>query len=206
MPDKKNTKIKENKNFDNNIKKKENREFTKDYTQILNKILLSLYAIIAILVVNTTVLLLKDVKWGTTSDGANTNVGGNTGSEQYDVSMFTSVTADTLKEATASDDAKIVYIGRSTCGHCVNFLPILQQAQKDYGYETLYLDITTVTTTEQQDKILELDNEEGFLNENFGGTPMILLMKNSQIVDTWLGYAEYAEYATWLEQNGFAKK
>ena len=120
--------------------------------------------------------------------------------------MFTSVTADTLGEAVSSDTAKIVYIGRSTCGYCVQFLPILQQAQTDYGYETLYLDITTVTTTEQQDKILAFDNEEEFLKQNFGGTPMVLLMKNGKIVDTWIGYAEYSEYSAWLEKNGFAKK
>ena len=174
---------------------------TKDYSEVLNKILICLYALIAILVINTTILLVKDgsTKTNITSDNSEENV-------DYDVSMFTSVTADTLGEAVSSDTAKIVYIGRSTCGYCVQFLPILQQAQTDYGYETLYLDITTVTTTEQQDKILAFDNEEEFLKENFGGTPMVLLMKNGKIVDTWIGYAEYSEYSAWLEKNGFAKK
>lgn len=174
---------------------------TKDYSEVLNKILICLYALIAILVINTTILLVKDgsTKANTTSNSTEENA-------EYDVSMFTSVTADTLGDAVSSDTAKIVYIGRSTCGYCVQFLPILQQAQTDYGYETLYLDITTVTTTEQQDKILAFDNDEGFLKENFGGTPMVLLMKNGKLVDTWIGYAEYSEYSAWLEKNGFAKK
>ena len=174
---------------------------TKDYSEVLNKILICLYALIAILVINTTILLVKDgsTKANTTSNNTEENA-------EYDVSMFTSVTADTLGDAVSSDTAKIVYIGRSTCGYCVQFLPILQQAQTDYGYETLYLDITTVTTTEQQDKILAFDNDEEFLKENFGGTPMVLLMKNGKLVDTWIGYAEYSEYSAWLEKNGFAKK
>lgn len=174
---------------------------TKDYSEVLNKILICLYALIAILVINTTILLVKDgsTKANTTSNNTEENA-------EYDVSMFKSVTADTLGDAVSSDTAKIVYIGRSTCGYCVQFLPILQQAQTDYGYETLYLDITTVTTTEQQDKILAFDNDEGFLKENFGGTPMVLLMKNGKLVDTWIGYAEYSEYSAWLEKNGFAKK
>lgn len=204
MSDKKNVKNGDFKNSENNFKKKSNQEFSKDYTDVLNKILLCLYAIILILIINTMVLILKDAKWG--SGKAEDEIGSETNAADYDVSMFTRVTSDSLKEATASDEAKIVYIGRATCGYCVTFLPVLQQAQKDYGYETLYLDITTVTTTEQQNQILELDNEEGFLNENFGGTPMVLLMKNSEIVDTWLGAAEYSEYAAWLEENGFAKK
>lgn len=174
---------------------------TKDYSEVLNKILICLYALIAILVINTTILLVKDgsTKANATSNNTEENA-------EYDVSMFTSVTADTLGDAVSSDTAKIVYIGRSTCGYCVQFLPILQQAQTDYGYETLYLDITTVTTTEQQDKILAFDNDEEFLKENFGGTPMVLLMKNGKLVDTWIGYAEYSEYSAWLEKNGFAKK
>ncbi len=176
------------------------KEESRDTKEILNKILLCLYALIVILIVNTTVLIMKDAKFGTTSSEST-----DTENTEYDTSMFTSVTADTLGDAVSGDTAKIVYIGRSTCGYCVKFLPVLQQAQTDYGYETLYLDITTVTTTEQQDKILAFDNEEGFLEENFGGTPMVLLMKNGKIVDTWIGYAEYATYAEWLEKNGFAK-
>jgi len=175
---------------------------TANYTELLNKILICLYALIAILVINTTILLVKD--GGTsTKDNSNAETSENI---DYDVSMFTSVTADTLEDAVSEDTAKIVYIGRDSCGYCVQFLPVLQQAQEDYDYETLYLDITTVTTTEQQDKILAFDNEEKFLEENFGGTPMVLLMKDGKLVDTWIGYAEYSDYSEWLEENGFAKK
>lgn len=170
-------------------------------TEILNKILVCLYAIIVVLVINTTILLVK----GNSSSTATTSKEEPQETTEYDVSMFTKVTSDNIKEAVSSDTAKLVYVGRSTCGYCVKFLPVLQKAQDEYKYETLYLDITTITTTEQQDKILELDNEEEFLKSNFGGTPMVLLMKNGKIVDTWMGYAEYATYAEWLEKNGFTK-
>jgi hypothetical protein len=30
-------------------------------------------------------------------------------------------------------------------------------------------------------------------------------MKNSEIVDTWIGYDTYSSYAQWLEKNGFEK-
>lgn len=175
---------------------------TPNYTELLNKILICLYALIAILVINTTILLVKD---GGTSSKNDSNAETSENID-YDVSMFTTVTADTLGENVSSDTAKLVYIGRDSCGYCVQFLPVLQQAQEDYDYETLYLDITTVTTTEQQDKILAFDNDEKFLEQNFGGTPMVLLMKDGKLVDTWIGYAEYSEYTAWLEENGFAKK
>jgi predicted bacteriocin transport accessory protein len=167
---------------------------------LLNKILICLYVLIILLAVNTVILIFKGNTTTTATEEETTST------EDYDVSMFTKVTADTLKDAVSSSTPKIVYIGRSTCGYCVKFLPALQQGQEDYGYETLYLDITTVTTTDQKNTILELDNEDKFLEENFGGTPMVLLMQDGEIVDTWLGYDEYSEYAAWLEKNGFTKK
>ena len=178
------------------------KEVAKDYTEILNKLLVCLYVLIAFLVINTGILIFK----GTGSSEATTSKTKTEENTEYDVSMFTSVTADDLKENISSSTPKIVYIGRSTCGYCVKFLPALQQAQKNYGYETLYLDITTVTTEDQQEKILELDNDEKFLEQNFGGTPMVLLMKDGKLIDTWIGYAEYSAYASWLEENGFTKK
>jgi predicted bacteriocin transport accessory protein len=168
-------------------------------TEILNKILLCLYAIIVILVVNTTILLLKDVKVGSNTSESESET-------EYDTSMFTSITTDTLEEAVSGDNVQVVYIGRSTCGFCVKFLPTLQQAQKDYNYTTLYLDITTVTTTEQQNKIFAFDNEEGFISDNFGATPMVLIMKDGKLIDGWLGYDEYSAFASWLEENGFTKE
>ena len=169
-------------------------------TEILNKILICLYALIIILIVNTAILLVK-----TNFKSTDNNEVEEQESTEYDVSMFTKVTAENLKEAIETEDVKIVYVGRSTCGYCVKFLPVLQKARTEYNYETLYLDITTVTTTEQQDKILELDNEEGFLSENFGGTPMVLMVQDGKIIDTWMGYAEYSTYTAWLEKNGFTK-
>lgn len=171
----------------------------KDYSLLLNKILICLYAIIMILVVNTTLLVMNGVS---TTKKVNEEKSEDI---EYDVSMFKSITADTLEDAVADDKAKIVYIGRSTCGFCVQFLPVLQKAQAEYGYETLYLDITTVKTQEQQDKILAFDNDSEFLKKNFGGTPMVLIMKSGELVGTWMGYAEYDSYAKWLEENGFAK-
>lgn len=205
MPEKKNTKKPNSKNFESEEISQNSKKDERDYTFLLNKMILCFYVIIFLLIVNTTILLLKDAKFGTVDDSSNTNNNDDIAAE-YDVSMFSPVTAETLKEETEKDELQIVYIGRSTCGFCIQFLPILQQAQKDYDYKTLYLDITTVKTTEQQDRILELDNEEGFLDKNFGSTPMVLLMKNNEIVDASIGYKEYSEYSEWLEKNGFEKK
>ena len=75
--------------------------------------------------------------------------------------------------------------------------------KEEYGYETLYLDISTVDS-DGQSKIVDLDKD--FFEENYGATPTVLLVKDNKIVDSHVGYSEYDDYAKFLEKNGFSKK
>lgn len=165
----------------------------------MNKILKLLYVIIALLVLNTIILVAPNIK--ITADKATEKTNETT---EYDVSMFKQVSGTEAVEAFGSSDVQVLYLGRETCGYCVKFLPTLQKAQKEYGYKTLYLDITTVTSDEQS-ALLEKDNDEGFLQENYGATPMVLLVKDGKMVDTWVGYNDYDSFAQFLEKNGFKK-
>lgn len=170
--------------------------------KVLERILVCLYVIIALLAVNTVILIAVN------ADGKSTKSNDTTATEEnteYDVSMMKEVKVDEFKEVAESKKIQVVYIGRPTCGYCVKFLPTLQKAQKEYKYKTVYLDITNVASQEDQEKILAYDNDEGFLKENFGSTPMVLLMKDGKLVDTKVGYTEYADFASFLEKNGITK-
>ena len=123
---------------------------------------------------------------------------------EYDVSMFTEKTTTEAVESIKKGDTEVVYIGRSTCGYCVKFLPILQQAQKEYGYTTTYIDLTKMTSDDQT-TLLTLDNDEKYISENFGYTPMILIFRDGKLVKGWVGYAEYSSFASFLEENGITK-
>ena len=166
---------------------------------ILHKLLVCAYIIIALLAINTIILLATNIH--VSSDNKDTTV---ESSGEYDVSMMNNVDMDKLLDLFDSKENQVVYLGRETCGFCVQFLPVLQQAQEEYGYTTNYLDITTVTT-EDVNKLLKKDNDEKFLEENYGSTPMVLIVKNGKLVDTWVGYSEYDEFAQFLEKNGFKK-
>ncbi|MBP3461817.1 MAG: thioredoxin family protein [Bacilli bacterium] len=166
---------------------------------LLKRILVCAYIIIALLAINTIIQFVSNVKITSESETETETT------EEYDVSMFDTVDTEKTINLFDSKDIQVIYIGRSTCGYCVKFLPVLQQAQKEFGYKTKYLDITTVTTEEQQNAILAKDNDEGFLSQNFGSTPMVLLVKDGKIVKGWVGYAEYDEFAKFLIDNGINK-
>lgn len=164
----------------------------------LKRIEALIYAILVVLVVNTIVVF---VSLGDTNKEENSQTEAEETTTEYDVSMFKTVSTDELIEAYNGSDVQVVYFGRATCGYCVQFLPTLQQAQKDYGYKTLYVDITKVSSADQE-RIKALDQ---FFNENYGRTPMVVLVKDGKIVDKHLGYTEYSSFAQFLENNGFEK-
>ena len=120
---------------------------------------------------------------------------------EYDVSMFKQIDVDGLKEAFDSEEAKVVYLGRATCGYCVQFLPVIQKAQDEFGYKTLYIDITTI----DEDGAKEIQGMDSFLEENYGTTPLVIIVKDGKLVKGHVGYAEYDEFAKYLTDNGIEK-
>lgn len=171
-----------------------------DYSEILNKIFYSLIAIIIILILLLIVGIVKN-------NNGSSNISNSTEEEasgDYDVSMFETLTTGDAINKIKEGKTEVVYIGRSTCGYCVKFLPTLQQAQKDYNYKTIYINIEEMTS-DDQNKLLELDNDEKYISENFGYTPMVLIFKDGKLVNGWVGYAEYDSFAAFLEDNGLSK-
>lgn len=171
-----------------------------DYSEILNKIFYSLIAIIIILILLLIVGIVKN-------NNGSSNINNSTEEEasgDYDVSMFETLTTGDAINKIKEGKTEVVYIGRSTCGYCVKFLPTLQQAQKDYNYKTIYINIEEMTS-DDQNKLLELDNDEKYISENFGYTPMVLIFKDGKLVNGWVGYAEYDSFAAFLEDNGLSK-
>lgn len=129
----------------------------------------------------------------------------------YDVSMFKEIKASELKKNT--NDLSVVYIGRSTCSWCAAFLPRLWEAQEEYGYKTLYIDIAKIMDFKNNGEILDQKayniminltgkNYETYVKDNFGATPMILIMKNNKIVGAQTGYSEYEEFKKVLNEAG----
>lgn len=167
-----------------------------NYTDVLNKIFICLVAIVVILSIN---LIVNIVKEGSTTYSNGTNTG--TDSTEYDVSKFNTMsTTETIDEINKGG-LQVVYIGRASCGYCVQFLPVLVQAQNDYGYKTTYINLEEVTTDDQAKLVAY--NE--YVSTNYGYTPMVLVFKDGKYVNGWVGYAEYNSFAAFIEESGIKK-
>ena len=172
---------------------------------ILNRIY---YCLLVIVVITALILVTLIIKGSNNNSTNNSNGSANETSEgatgEYDVSMFDTLSTNDTLEQIKDGKKHIVYIGRSTCGYCVKFLPTLQQAQKEYGYKTIYINLEEMTSDDQKN-ILTVDNDEKYIEENLGYTPMVLIFEDGKLKKGWVGYSEYDQFASFLEENGYSK-
>ncbi|MEG0026259.1 MAG: thioredoxin family protein [Bacilli bacterium] len=177
---------------------------SEEFTNILVKFKRCLYIIMVLIIINIFVVIIVN--------GDNEPKKANEVAKQvptaeeeqatYDVTAFKTIDVNGLEEAFNSENIQVIYFGRSTCGYCVKYLPILKQAQSEFDYQTLYVDVTTVDE-EQTKTIKELDD---FLKENYGTTPLVILVKDGKLIKGNVGYLEYEQYAKFLTDNGLEKK
>ncbi len=168
-----------------------------------NKSFICLIIIIVLLLINTILLSINLNGTSTTKKDKSTET--TTSNTNYDISKFKEVNADEFVEKFKEDKYNLFYIGRPTCGYCVKFVPVLNNVQKLYKFETIYFDISKYTN-DDANKIIALD-EEFFTGENtaYGYTPMMLITKNGEIVDSQIGYSEQETFEK-LVSKYFDKK
>lgn len=184
------------------------------------------YIIMALIAIVLVVLIVigsgstSERNYNSESSGSNTTTNpsdGESGSQvntDYDVSDFKEVSGTDLENESKSS-TKVIYVGRSSCGYCTAFLPALKQAQEEFNYQTLYIDIAKIIDfTSQEFKILDqksydsimnlktTDEYKGYLEENFGATPMTIVMKDKKVIGIQVGYIEYDELKSFLNANG----
>ena len=162
-----------------------------DYTNVLNKIFYALMAIAIILGVNLIVNIVTNADTVSNEVVEEENV-------NYDVSEFEVLSTTDAAKKIEEGGTHVVYIGRENCGYCVQFIPVLQQAQKDLGYKTIYIDLNEVTADDQE-KLIAYDS---YVEENFGYTPMVLVFKDGKYADGWVGYTEVEEFKSFLAEAG----
>jgi len=172
--------------------------------KILGEIKVCLYTIIVLLFVLIIILIAVN--------GDKQVVEESTENLEYDVSSFESIDATEFLNVLNSEEPTVVYLGREGCGYCVNFLPVLKQAQQEMNYKTHYVDIYEVdnSTDDYKTMVSKInDLTEQFNDDNntnyesiYGYTPMVLIVQDGYIEDVSIGYLEYDKFKEFLNKNG----
>lgn len=179
-----------------------------DYSDMLKKVLNCLYVIIAILALNSILLMISigdnqsRLKTFSSSNGTGNSSTNDNNQQQelpYDVSEFIEMTTDEAMEAIQSSETQVIYIGHAGCGFCRQYVPVLTTVQAQYGYKTIYIDIDKVTSADVE-KWIALD---GYVASSFGRTPLTILAKDGAYVAGQLGAMSESGLREFLEANGF---
>lgn len=186
-----------------------------NYTTILNKIFTTLVVIAIILGVNLLFTMISLTNGGSGSDNSgNSSTSGTQTSSDYDVSDFDTLTLAQVLKLFDSKDTSVLYLGRSSCSACVSFLPTLKSVQKDLGFKTKYLDITTVDTSSSDyntfisklTKEIEVNangtKSTGKISEFYGYTPMVIIIKDGKAVNASVGALSESKFKKFLSSNG----
>ncbi len=134
-------------------------------------------------------------------------------SSDYDVSAFKEIKAQDIKKESKGKNI-LIYVGRSSCGYCIQYVPILTQVQEKYNkYKTYYIDIAKILDfnsatggildSEANEIMQQLDKD--FMESNWGATPLTLVVKDSKLVDSIVGYVDAGTLETLVKENGFVK-
>ena len=185
-----------------------------NYTTILNKIFTALVVIAIILGVNLLFTMISLTNGGSGSNNSSNSSTSGTQTNDYDVSDFDALTLAQVLKLFDSKDTSVLYLGRSSCSACVSFLPTLKSVQKDLGFTTKYLDITTVDTSSSDyntfisklTKEIEVNangtKSTGKISDFYGYTPMVIIIKDGKAVNASVGALSESNFKKFLSSNG----
>jgi len=133
----------------------------------------------------------------------------------YDVSKMREVkiSSDLVSNTIGRD--VVVFIGRESCSWCTMFVPILNEVMDEFYAKVLYVDLDKLASASSDEGRADREimngletTEElvGYMAENFGATPMLLVMRDGKILDARSGYSEFSVISAFFEKNGFDKK
>ena len=176
------------------------------------KLFFCLYTIIAVLIINSIVLIVIASKLNLSEEKIDNNQTTSDSSTAYDVSRFTSLTPQQITQKIKSGEQFVLYIGREGCAYCKKVLPHLQKAQVNYKYTTIYLDIDKVDISSSEYKemasflnIIKTVNNETKEFGQFQYTPMIAVISSGKMIDGMIGYNTYENIVSFLEKAGIKK-
>ena len=120
-------------------------------------------------------------------------------STEYDTSKVESIDYEKFKELYNGSEDSLVLFARSTCGYCVQFMPILNAAIEENNLKVYYVDITTMS----EDNVNDIKALDSFFEENYGYTPTLVVVSNGKVVANNVGYMDSDELNTFLTNNSF---
>ena len=162
----------------------------------LNKILICMYILIFLSILNISLPYIIKLVDKLTDKNTTAEKG------VYDVSMFNVITGSDIANYGNTKDVRVLFICHQDYKECQDFLPVVQEAQKEYGYTTDYLSADELNYDEVRNNLLKYDNDDKFIEKVMGGIPIVLTIKNNKLVQGWVGVSNINDFKVFLNNSG----
>ncbi len=107
----------------------------------------------------------------------------------------------TYKDLIASSEPQLVVMVQTGCGACISAKPVLEEISEENDITINALNITNLSSEDSENLSSTLD----YLSKNDWGTPLLLIVKNNQVIDASSGYLDKDTYEIFLKKYGFIK-
>lgn len=115
---------------------------------------------------------------------------------------LTIINYDKFNELYNGNESFIIVLGQTTCSHCIATKPVLSYVAGKNNITINYIDLTNLTETEYN-SLSQAVKDAGYTDEI--GTPLTLVIKNKNIVDSISGEATPAKFTKLFEDTGIIK-
>lgn len=110
------------------------------------------------------------------------------------------ITADEYLKIKEGKDTSVIYVARPTCSHCITQTPRMKYIKYKYKVEINYLNTDNFSEDgTDYDKVIASDT---YFRENDIATPLILIVKNGEIIDMIEGESPIDDVVTLFSENG----
>lgn len=195
---KKNVKI-ESKDVKKSLSDEDEIKFLKKYKNldVSNKILICLYVLIFLTILN---MVLPYILAFVSNKFLVNNGGG-----KYDTSMFNAISGADIEDIGSGEEPSLLFVCSENYQECRDFIGIMQQAQYDFGYVTNYLVADDLNIEDNVNALLEYDNKKEFIKDSLGQLPIVLVLKEGELVEGWTGVSSYDNFKDFLKISGMIK-
>ena len=147
--------------------------------------------IIGVLVTALIATLIILLILGKNDENSNNN-------EKVDASQYSEAMQE-FYEYFESDELTLIVFASSQCGYCLAQEPIVEAIAEEYDINYLYMDYLTLGSNEEIDLVVE-ELQVG------GSTPTSVVVKDGEVVYSWVGYVDGETYVNNLIQAGMLEK
>ena len=96
---------------------------------------------------------------------------------------------------TASDEYVVTVIAQTTCGHCINFKPVMTKANKENEFKLYWFEADQLTSDEYNTL------KDTYELDEYQGTPYTFVTKNGEVINHLSGERDYDTLIEFLQDN-----